>query len=76
MIHQQLKEHLPEIIGEAISRIFKIDSDIKISGAKTIADLRNKTIYDYDAVNHDIFWKIIIKDLPTLKAEVEIPLNN
>jgi uncharacterized protein with HEPN domain len=64
-----------EIIGEAMSRILKVEPTIKISSARTIVDLRNKVIHGYDAVNHDNIWKIIVKDLPLLKSEVEILLN-
>jgi uncharacterized protein with HEPN domain len=34
-----------EIIGEAISRILKINPDIKISSARIIINLRNKVIH-------------------------------
>ncbi len=65
-----------EIIGEALSRILKQNPSISISYARTIVDLRNKVIHAYDAVNNDSIWKIIIKDLPILKTEVNALLND
>ena len=56
-----------EIIGEALSKILKIDPDIHITYARLIVDLRNKVIQAYDAIDDTIIWKIIIKDLPKLK---------
>ena len=60
-----------EIIGEAMQRILKIQPGIAISKARLIIDLRNKVIHAYDVVDDAIIWKIISKDIPVLKAEVE-----
>lgn len=65
-----------EIIGEAIGRVLKQKADIEISYVRIIVDLRNKVIHSYDSVNNDIIWKIVIKDIPVLKAEVEALLKN
>ena len=56
-----------EIIGEAISRIKKINPEIIITSSRKIIDLRNKVIHAYDAVDDTIIWGIIIKHLPVLK---------
>ncbi len=64
-----------EIIGEAISRILKLDADISISSARRIVDLRNWVIHGYDKVDVTIIWGIISKDLPLLKREVDMLLN-
>jgi uncharacterized protein with HEPN domain len=64
-----------EIIGEAMSRVLTRKPEIEISYARIIVDLRNKVIHAYDAVNNDSIWKIIIKDIPVLKTEVEILLK-
>ena len=37
-----------EIIGEAMSRILKIEPKIKISNSRKIVDARNKIIHGYD----------------------------
>ena len=60
-----------EIIGEAMSKLLKINSRINISYSRIIVDLRNRVIHSYDAVDDIIIWKIITKDLPILKDEVE-----
>src|ERR1035437_7034226 len=60
-----------EIIGEAASRILKLDSDIKIDNARKIVDLRNWVIHGYDKIDDVIIWGIISKQLPLLKKQVE-----
>lgn len=60
-----------EIIGEAVSNLLKHNPTISISYARLIIDLRNKIIHAYDNVNDVIIWKIIMKDIPVLQAEVE-----
>lgn len=59
-----------EIIGEAISKLLKINPDIQISYARQIVDLRNKVIHSYDNVNNTIIWKVIVVDLPVLNIEI------
>jgi uncharacterized protein with HEPN domain len=61
-----------EIIGEAISKLLKINPDISISYARQIVDLRNKVIHAYDNVNDIVIWNIIMNHLPTLKSEAEV----
>lgn len=60
----------PEIIGEAIKKLIKINQQIKVSYSRQIVDLRNKIIHSYDNVNDIVIWKIIIKDIPVLKNEI------
>ena len=59
-----------EIIGEAINRILKLDSDIEISEARRIVDLRNWVIHGYDKVDDVIIWGIISRDIPNVKKQV------
>lgn len=63
-----------EIIGEAISKMLKLDTAIHISYARLIVDLRNKVIHAYDAIDDTIIWKVIVKDLPKLEEEVKLLL--
>jgi uncharacterized protein with HEPN domain len=65
-----------EIIGEAVSRILKINSDFQISNSRKIIDTRNKIIHSYDNVSDEIVWGIIINHLPKLKSEIDSLLNN
>lgn len=60
-----------EIIGEAMNRILKLDSEIVISNSRKIVDVRNRIIYGYDSVSDDVIWGIVIKNLPVLQKEVE-----
>jgi uncharacterized protein with HEPN domain len=60
-----------EIIGEAVSRIVKLEPDIKISYSRLVIDLRNRIIHAYDNVNDTIIWKIVMIDIPVLEAEVK-----
>jgi uncharacterized protein with HEPN domain len=64
-----------EIIGEATSRILKIDNLIDISDSRRIVDLRNWVIHGYDKVDDVIIWGIISRDIPKLKEQVESFLN-
>lgn len=60
-----------EIIGEAISRILKLEPEIKISNSRKIVDARNKIIHGYDEISDDVIWGIVVNNLPVLKSEVE-----
>lgn len=59
------------ILGEAINKLTKIDSNLKITSAKDIIGLRNLIVHAYDAIDPAVLWKILIKDLPQLKKEIE-----
>lgn len=60
-----------EIIGEATSKILKIDSNIYIENARKIVDTRNWVIHGYDKVDDVVIWGIVINHLSKLKDEVE-----
>lgn len=64
-----------EIIGEAMNKLLKADSEIKIENAKKIVQLRNFIIHAYDSVDDAIIWSIVINHLPKLKNEVQILLT-
>lgn len=64
-----------EIIGEAISKLLKINTEILISYSRQIVDLRNKIIHSSDNVNDIVIWKIIIKDIPVLQKEINTYLE-
>lgn len=64
-----------EIIGEALSKILKINPTIAITYATIIVDLRNKVIHAYDSIDDILIWKIIMKDLPLLIEETTQLLN-
>ena len=60
-----------EIIGEAISRIEKLDSSVEISSKRQIISMRNRVIHGYDKIDNEIVWGIIVRHLPTLKTEID-----
>lgn len=60
-----------EIIGEAMSRIEKLDSTLNITAKKLIISMRNRVIHGYDKIDNEIIWGTIVRHLPTLKIEIE-----
>ena len=60
-----------EIIGEAMNRILKKNTDIDISNSRKLVDVRNRIIHGYDTVSDEIIWSIVVKHLPILKSETE-----
>jgi uncharacterized protein with HEPN domain len=73
---QQAVERNIEIIGEAVSKLLKIDAEIKITDARRMVDTRNKIIHGYDSIQPEQIWNIIINHLPSLKTEVKVLLEN
>ena len=59
------------IIGEAVSKLLKINPTIAISFSRQIVDLRNQVIHSYDNVNNNIIWGVVVNHLPKLKSEVD-----
>lgn len=60
-----------EIIGEAMSRIDKIDPDVQISSKRQIISMRNRVIHGYDKIDDEIIWGTIVRHLPILKDEID-----
>ncbi|MDX2191177.1 MAG: HepT-like ribonuclease domain-containing protein [Bacteroidota bacterium] len=58
------------IIGEAINRLKKLESSIKIENANQIISLRNFLVHSYEKVEDEIIWGIIVYHLPKLKLEI------
>ncbi len=63
---------LLEIIGEAASRV-SIETQAMYPSIPwpEIVGLRNRLIHGYDAVDMDILWQILKRDLPNLLKELE-----
>lgn len=59
-----------EIIGEALTRIDRLDPDVPISSKKLIVGMRNRVIHGYDKIDDGIIWGTILRHLPVLKKEV------
>ena len=64
------------IIGEAMSKILKLDPNIPIENAKNIKGTRNYIVHAYDTLEPHIIWNIVINDLPKLKLEVHALLDS
>lgn len=60
-----------EIIGEAMSRIDKLDNKINITTKKQIISMRNRVIHGYDKIDDAIIWGTIVRHLPILKTEIQ-----
>jgi uncharacterized protein with HEPN domain len=60
-----------EIVGEALSRIKKQNTDFLLTNERKIIDTRNRIAHGYDTVSDDIIWSIVINHLPLLKTEVQ-----
>ncbi len=60
-----------EIIGEAMTRILKIDNNFPITNAKNIIGTRNRIIHSYDKISDEVIWTIIIRELPLLKEQID-----
>jgi uncharacterized protein with HEPN domain len=60
-----------EIIGEAVSRIIKLNPDFPITNSRKIVDTRNRIIHGYDSVSDEIIWSIVVKELDKLEKEVD-----
>ena len=60
-----------EIIGEAMSRIEKLDPLIEISSKRRIIGMRNRVIHGHDKIDNEIVWGTIVRHLPTLKTEID-----
>lgn len=60
-----------EIIGEAVNRILKADSNFQMENAKNIIATRNRIIHSYDNISDELIWTIVCKELPKLKAQVD-----
>jgi len=59
-----------EIIGEAISKIKKVNPSVKIEHAASIISLRNYLAHAYDSIETSVIWSIAVKHVPELKKEI------
>jgi len=59
-----------EIIGEAMSKLLKIDPKIKISTPERIISMRNRLIHGYDNIDDKVVMQVVKDHIPTLKEEV------
>jgi uncharacterized protein with HEPN domain len=61
-----------EIIGEASGRVsMATQQKYEDLPWQAMKGTRNKVIHEYDAIQLDIIWDIVQKDLPALVSELE-----
>ncbi len=60
-----------EIIGEALTRLNKVNPNIEISSKRRIIDFRNLLIHGYDGIDDVQVWAVIQNNLPLLEKEIE-----
>ena len=72
-VTQRAVERDFEIIGEALSRIRRIDEELleRISEYDRIIGFRNILIHGYDVVDEMIVWKAVENHLPILIKEIQ-----
>ncbi len=66
-----------EIIGEALSRLARVDPDTaeRITEYRRIIAFRNVLIHGYRAVSDEVVWDIVETKLPTLRRDLESILD-
>jgi uncharacterized protein with HEPN domain len=68
---QSATERQLAIIGEALNKLKRAETDKRINHEKQIIAFRNRLIHGYDSVDNSIVWTILQKYLPKLKSEIE-----
>lgn len=58
------------IIGEALSKLSKLNPEFEVTDQKKIIGLRNILVHDYDLIDDSSIWKIVHSNLKVLKEEL------
>jgi len=64
------------IIGEAVNKFAKENTDSQLTYSREIINLRNRIIHAYDSIDDSIVWAIKVNHLPLLKMEVDKLINS
>lgn len=59
------------IVGEAVNRLRQMDKNIPLTASHSIVQFRNRITHEYDRIDDENVWAILVKHLPKLKQEVE-----
>ncbi len=63
---------LLEIIGEAATRVPEVRRELLPAVPwRQIIALRNRLIHGYDAVDSDVLWHVLKRDLPALVEDLQ-----
>lgn len=76
LFYRRTAERDLQILGEALKKLNTIEPNLKITSSSNIIGLRNRITHDYESLDYEIIWDIIIKDLPLLKSEIQTIKNN
>lgn len=68
---QSVVERQLVIIGEALSKIRKMDIGLGIKNDQQIIGFRNRLVHAYDSIDNAIVWAILKRHLSRLKEEVK-----
>ena len=65
------------IISEALDRLKRDDEELyaRVGHARQIKSFRNIIVHVYDSVDQEVVWRIIHDDLPRLREEVQVLMN-
>jgi uncharacterized protein with HEPN domain len=71
MLHSAIERQF-EIIGEALSQLYRNDSNLagSIPDARRIIAFRNILIHGYATIRHVTFWGLVQTDLPILSRNI------
>lgn len=58
------------IIGEAVNKFEKENTEQLLSHSREIVNFRNRLIHAYDSIDDSVVWAIKTNHLPLLKEEV------
>ncbi len=68
---------LVEIVGEAANRVSKSTRDANAAIPwSQIVGTRNRLVHGYDQVDHDILWRIVMDELPSVVEKLKTILSN
>ncbi len=68
---QSAVERQLAIIGEALNKLKKLNTNINIENDKQIIGLRNRLVHAYDSIDNAIVWAILHRHINKLKIEIE-----
>lgn len=63
------------IIREALFQADKLNKTLPITDIKKIISLRHIIIHDYDKLDDNMVYQILLKNIEPLKTELELILN-
>lgn len=71
MLRQAVERNF-EIIGEALNRAYKHDSEVVslIPAYRQVINFRNYLIHDYGTIDNGVVWELLTEDLPSLRQAI------